>query len=173
MSTSRWLTWTPKNGSIFQENPEPEPPKPPEPTFEGFEGSTLEQIQKSSDRPQDAWREDFIEWARERCALRDDREDSASIACLLLDFAKWCTAHENVPCQRAEFEALLEGAGLRCAGGMAAGIVLKVDLETVLHSQAATTTTVTPARGKPGEPCPFGSYPSRFTTMLTDCQGRR
>jgi hypothetical protein len=39
MNASRWLTWTPKNGSIIQKMPEPNPPKPPETPFEGFEGA--------------------------------------------------------------------------------------------------------------------------------------
>jgi hypothetical protein len=90
----------------------------------------------SSDSP-DAWRLDFARWRAERCVSRQGYKDSAGIGCLLLSFAEWCVAHEGVPCQRAVFETLLEEAGFRCVDGMAAGLVLRVDLEAVLHSQAA------------------------------------
>ena len=143
LAIDRWRNWRPSDEK-YGEDPECEPSKPSKPTFAGFEGSTLAQIQKFSDRPPDepdARQEEFTVWALERCALRDDWEDSASIACLLLDFAEWCIAHESVPCQRVVFETLLEEAGFRCANGMAAGMVLKVDLEIVLRSQAATRAT--------------------------------
>jgi hypothetical protein len=39
MSTSRWLTWTPKP-SIMGKVPNPEPPKPSKIISEGFEGTT-------------------------------------------------------------------------------------------------------------------------------------
>jgi hypothetical protein len=140
LAIDRWRKWRP-SGEKFEDSPGCEPSKPSEPTFEGFEGFTSEQIQNFPDVFQDhapaAWREDFSQWRAENCIHREGCEDSAGIGCLLLDFAKWCIAHQGVPCQRAVFETLLEEAGFRCADGMAAGMVLKVDLETVLRSQAA------------------------------------
>ena len=137
------------------------PAAPSEPTFEGFEGSTSEQIQNFTDRPPDApdaWREDFAKWKVENCIHREGREDSAGIGCLLLDFAEWCIVHESVPCQRAVFETLLEEAGFCRAEGMAAGIVLKADLETVLRFQGATTATER-QRGASRESLPIRERP--------------
>jgi hypothetical protein len=102
-------------------------------------------IECAPDSP-DAWREDFARWRAERCVSRQGYEDSAGIGCLLLDFAEWCIGHDAVPCQRATFETLVEEAGFRCADGMAAGLVLKVDLEAVLCSQAAPEASRTRAR---------------------------
>jgi len=92
------------------------------------------------------WHEDFVRWVLERCAVRDDHEDAGGIGCLLLDFAEWAIDHDAVPCQRAVFEALLTEAGFPLKDGLAAGIVLKVDLEAVLFSQAAPEASGTPAR---------------------------
>jgi len=50
MSTSRWLTWTPR-GSIFQKSPGPEPPKPSINTFEGFAGASPELMRKIMAEP--------------------------------------------------------------------------------------------------------------------------
>jgi hypothetical protein len=142
LAIDRWRKWRPSDEK-FEEFPECEPSKPSEPTFEGFEGSTSGQMQNLSDAPPDhdpaAWREDFARWRAERCVSRQGYEDSAGIGCLLVDFAEWCCAHDAVPCQRAVFEMLLNEGGFRCAEGMATGIVLKVDLEAALRSQAART----------------------------------
>ena len=89
------------------------------------------------DNDPSAWRQDFARWMAENCIHREGREDSAGIGCLLLDFAEWCIAHEAAPCQRAAFETLLEDVGFRCVHGMAAGLILKVDLEAACAFQAA------------------------------------
>ncbi len=139
LAIDRWRNWRPSDEK-FDESPGCEPSKPSEPAFEGFEGSTSEQIQNFSDRPPhvpDAWREDFNRWRAEWCVSRSGYEDAGSVACLLVNFAEWCIAHNAVPCTRATFETLLEDSGFRCADGMAAGIVLKVDLGAVLRFQAA------------------------------------
>jgi hypothetical protein len=99
-----------------------------------------------SNHSPDAWREDFIRWALDRCALRDDHEDSQSVGSLLIDFGEWCAGHDAVPAPRDVFEALVQDAGFQLKDGLAAGIVLKVDLEAVLCSQAAPETSGTPAR---------------------------
>ncbi|MGD0733843.1 MAG: hypothetical protein ABR976_01805 [Terracidiphilus sp.] len=136
LAIDRWRNWRPSDEKLG-ESLEREPSKPSESTFEGFEGSTSEQIQNFSDRLPDtpnAWREDFIRWARVQCVHREGREDWGGIACLLLDFAEWCIAHDGVPCTRATFEWLLEDAGFLIGDGMAFGLVLKADVETVLLS---------------------------------------
>lgn len=108
--------------------------EPPQAAHEATEGMSI--------HAPEAWRLNFARWRAERCVSRICYEDSAGIGCLLLDFAEWCTAHEAESCQRAKFEALLEEAGFRCAEGMAAGLVLKVDLEAVLRFQAAPEATM-------------------------------
>jgi hypothetical protein len=147
LAIDRWRKWRPSDEK-FEESPECEPSKPSEPTFEGFEGSTSGQMQNFSDVPldcaPDAWRQDFARWRAERCVSRQGYEDSAGIGALLRDFMEWCLAHDAVPCQRAVFETLLEEAGFHCAEGMAAGLLLRVDLEAVLCSQAAPQTSRTP-----------------------------
>jgi len=75
------------------------------------------------------WREDFARWCKERAVSRSGFDDSGSVGVLLIDFAEWCIGHDAVPCQHATFEMLLEEAGFRCVDGMAAGLVLRADLE--------------------------------------------
>lgn len=89
-------------------------------------------LQKRASDPE-TWRAGFVAWALESCALREDFEDSQSVASLLIDFAEWCAAHDAVPCQRAVFEMLLNEAGFPLKDGLAVGIVLKVDLEAALQ----------------------------------------
>lgn len=147
LTIDRWRKWRPLDEKS-NESLGCEPPKPSEPTFEGFEGFTSRQIQNFSDILPDhdpaAWREDFARWMAESCIQREGRDDWGGIGCLLVDFAEWCIAHEAVPCQRTLFETLLEEAGFRCADGMAAGIVLKVDMEAVLRFQTAPEGRETP-----------------------------
>jgi hypothetical protein len=107
------------------------------PTVAVPENPPLEAASIPPDAP-DAWREDFIRWALERCVLREDYEDSQSVGSLLIDFAEWAIDHDAVPAPRDAFEALLEEAGFRLKDGMAMGIVLKADLEAVLLSQKVT-----------------------------------
>jgi hypothetical protein len=45
MSTSRWLTWTPK-GQMIAKMPEREPSEPSKVPFEGFAGAALKMFQK-------------------------------------------------------------------------------------------------------------------------------
>lgn len=137
VTIDRWRNWQPSNEK-FGTSPECEPPKPPKPTFEGFEGSISEQTQNFSDRPPDApdaWREDFSRWKIENCVHRDGREDWGGVGCLWVDFCEWAVSNDSVPCQRATFERLLEEAGFSCAEGMVAGLLLRADLEAVVHFQ--------------------------------------
>jgi hypothetical protein len=55
-------------------------------------------------------------------------------------------AHDAVPCTRLTFERLLQYAGFPLKDGLACGLVLKVDLEAVLLSQAALAGGSAPAR---------------------------
>jgi hypothetical protein len=92
-----------------------------------------EDVLERNDPPPDAkdpWREDFIRWARERCAFRNGCDNSAGIGFLLVDFAEWCAARDAVPCRRATFELLLQDAGIPLRDGMAAGLVLKVAVQS-------------------------------------------
>ena len=84
----------------------------------------------------DAWRQDFTLWRAERCVSRQGYEDSGGISFLWIDFCEWAAGCDSVPCTRRTFERLLSDAGFRCADGMAAGLLLRVDLEAVLCFQA-------------------------------------
>ena len=86
----------------------------------------------------DAWRQDFARWRAERCVSRQGYEDSAGIGCLLVDFAEWCVGHRAVPADRQVFEQLLTGAGFLLKDGMAIGVILRMDLQGVVHSQRVT-----------------------------------
>jgi hypothetical protein len=134
LTIDRWRKWRPSDEK-FEESPGCEPPKPSEPTFEGFEGPIPEET-KIISAPGDnlaAWRPDFDRWRTERCVSRSGREDSQSVASLLIDFAEWCAAHNvDAPC-REPFERLLSGSGCPLKDGLAVGIVLKVDLEAALQ----------------------------------------
>lgn len=77
----------------------------------------------------DAWMPDFVTWALERCALREDYEDSQSVGSLLIDFREWCIERDAVPADRQVFEALLADAGIPIRDVLAIGIILKTDLE--------------------------------------------
>lgn len=148
LAIDRWRNWRPSE-ERFDESPGCEPPKPSEPTFEGFEGSTSGQMQNFSDRPPaapDAWLGDFNRWRAERCVSRSGYEDAGSVACMLVNFAEWCIAHDAVPARRETFEALLRDAGFPLMDGLACGLVLKVDLEAVLLPQRAPAGSGTPAR---------------------------
>ena len=86
----------------------------------------------------DAWSEDFARWIAENCISRPDRDDGASIRCLLLDLAEWCIGHDSVPCQCLVLEFLLQDAGFKLTEGFAVGLILKVDLEAVLYFKSAS-----------------------------------
>jgi hypothetical protein len=135
LTTNRWRNWRASDEKI-EESPQIEPSKPPKPTFEGFDGSVSEEVQIFSD-PQ-AWQADFDRWRPERCVSRPSYEDSQSVGSLLLDFAEWCVAHHEVPATRQVFEQLLTGAGFLRKDGLAIGVILRMDLQGVLHSQRAT-----------------------------------
>jgi hypothetical protein len=125
--------------AIISVSPGTEPPKPPKPTFDGFEGAIPRRMQIIYDVPldcdPDAWRWEFSRWRSARCASRQGQEDSAGVACLWVDFSEWAVRRGGVPCTRATFERLLSEAGFRCVDGMAAGLLLLVDLEAVLCFQ--------------------------------------
>ncbi len=150
LASRRWRDWSPPESS--EKRPEHEPPKPPKPILSVLSVPTLAVSEKSSESDRippdspDAWRPDFARWRAERCVSRQGHDDIAGIGCLLVDFAEWCAAHDTVPCTRATFERLLTDAGFRCAEGMVAGLVLRVDLEAVLRFQAAPLASGTPAR---------------------------
>lgn len=130
-------------------SPEREPTKLPETPFVSFDGYVSEQTQNFSDRPPDApdaWREDFKRWARVRCVHREGREDWGGVGCLWVDFCEWAISSDSVPCRRPTFERLLQDAGFRLKDGMAAGLLLQVDLEAALCFQAAPGDSGTPAR---------------------------
>ena len=152
LASRRWRDWRPpENGVKYREQ---EPPKPPKPILSVLSVPALA-VSEIDAAPRDipphepdAWREDFIRWAQERCALREDREDSAGIACLLVDFAEWCLAHDAVPLPehaRATFEELLKDSGFPIQDGMALGLILKSDLEAVLCSLIAPEGSEAPA----------------------------
>jgi len=149
LTIDRWRNWRPSDGK-FDEPLKYQPPKPTEHYFEGFEGSTPGRMQNFSDVPPDhdpeAWSEDFARWMAENCICRMGREDAGAIGTLLSDFAQWCVEHDAVPCQRRVFEKLLTQAGFRCVEGMATGLLLRVDLEAILHFQDAPESSKTPAR---------------------------
>jgi hypothetical protein len=46
-------------------------------------------------------------------------------------FCDWCIAHQTVGCMLDTFEALLEDEGFLMAGGLVAGLVLKVDYDAL------------------------------------------
>jgi hypothetical protein len=134
LAIDRWRNWRPSTEK-FDDSPGCEPPKPSETTFEGFEGSSTEYIQHSFGCPADApdgWREDFDRWKTEKCSQREGREDWGGIGCLWIDFCEWAVKHDSAPCQRCTFEHLLERAGFPLRNGMAAGLVLRADLEAAL-----------------------------------------
>lgn len=148
LAIDRWRKWQPSDEK-FGESPGCKPTKPTEPAFVSFDGSTSGQMQNFSDRPPDvpdAWRDDFIRWARERCAHREGREDWGGIGCLWVDFCEWTASNNSVPCQRLTFERLLQDAGFRLRDGMASGLVLKVDLWALSPIPAAPEASGTPAR---------------------------
>jgi hypothetical protein len=135
LTINRWRNWRASDEKI-EESPRNEPSKPPKPTFEGFDGSVSPEMQIFSD-PQ-AWQADFGRWRAERCVSRPGCEDSQSVGSLLLDFAEWCVGHRAVPADRQVFEQLLTGAGFLLKDGMAIGVILRMDLQAVLHSQRVT-----------------------------------
>jgi hypothetical protein len=135
----RWRKWQPSEEK-FEKSPGCEPPKPPQPTFEGFEGTTLGQLQDFSvgvTEASDAWREDFNRWKAENCAHSEGRDDSGAIGYLWVDFCEWAVEHGSVPCQRRTFERLLQDAAFPLKDGMAAGLLLRADLEAVLRDDGA------------------------------------
>ena len=131
LAIDRWRKWQPSDKKL-DESPGYEPSKPSEPTFGGFEGSDSRKIQNFSesvpDAPQ-AWREDFARWEAENCIHREGRDDWGGIGCLWVDFCEWAVSHNSVRCDRRTFERLLADDGFRCAEGMVAGLVLRVDLD--------------------------------------------
>ena len=133
LAIDRWLNWRPSDKK-FEESPEREPSKPAKVGFEGFEGSSLGQTQNFCGHvpdATDAWREDFTLWRAERCIRREGREDWGGVGRLLVDFAEWCAAHDAAPATRRVFERLLFDAGFDVQNGLAAGLLLRVDLEAV------------------------------------------
>lgn len=98
----------------------------------------------------DARREDFARWVAQNCIHREGRDDWGGIGVLYVNFAEWCVWHDSTHCERCTFEWMLEDAGFRCKEGMAAGLLLKVDLEAVLRFQGAAGSG-TPA-ANPGLP---------------------
>ncbi len=71
--------------------------------------------------------EDFTRWVLERCALRENHEDSQSVGSLQLDYIQWCYGHNTIPCSRETFEALLQDAGFVIRDSFAIGVILKAD----------------------------------------------
>lgn len=94
-------------------------------------------LQKRAGDPE-TWRAGFVAWVLDSCALREDYEDSQSVASLLIDFAEWCAAHHVDAPRREPFERLLSGSGFPLKDGLAIGLILRVDLEAVLCSQGVT-----------------------------------
>jgi hypothetical protein len=83
-----------------------------------------------------AWAEDIAAWALERCASRENYEDSGGIGALLLDCAEWCIAHNTVPPTRAVLVELLRRAGFEIRDGLVSNLILKSDLLAVTETSA-------------------------------------
>jgi hypothetical protein len=73
------------------------------------------------------WREPFIRWLdieavwNERC--------TSSVKSLYDAFCDWAIKHDDVPCTRRTFEAMLDELGRVVVNGMLSGLILLRDLE--------------------------------------------
>lgn len=84
----------------------------------------------TSEQDPAAWLEDFQQWIDANCIHRQGKDDWTGIGALHVDFCEWAVVkNDSVPCRRPVFERLLVGAGFRFSCGMAAGLLLRRDLE--------------------------------------------
>lgn len=130
-----WRNWTPEK-QMKEETPTTEPTKPPQPSSVSFVSPTPEyspiissDLNGRTEPNGEAWIEDFHIWKQERCASRETHEDWGGVGALLVDFAEWSVARNEVPCSRPTLEDLLRDAGFLIANGMVRGLVLKADLK--------------------------------------------
>ena len=77
-------------------------------------------------------------WLLERCVYRDHCWGGAGA--LYLDLAHWCVAHGRpVPASRRAFVTALQTEGVQVTSAdLVYGLILKADLEAVLHWQGVT-----------------------------------
>ena len=77
-------------------------------------------------------------WLLERCVYRDHCWGGAGA--LYLDLALWCVDYgRRVPASRRAFVAALQTEGFQVTSdGLVYGLILKADLEAVLHWQGVT-----------------------------------
>lgn len=140
VAIDRWRKWQP-SAEKFDDPPGCEPSKPSIESFGGLGGLNSGETQNFSegvaDAP-DAWRKDFARWKAENCIHRKDRDDWGGIGCLWVAFCEWAVKHDSVRCERRTFERLLADDGYRCVEGMAAGLVLRVDLGAALGAAPET-----------------------------------
>jgi hypothetical protein len=90
-------------------------------------------------------------WLLEQCTFRD--RCFGGVGALYLSLARWCADHGRpVPESRAAFVAALQAEGFQVgSAGLVAGLVLKVDLDAVLHFQAAPEGSRPPERATTGQ----------------------
>jgi hypothetical protein len=87
----------------------------------------------------------------EQCTFRD--RCFGGVGALYLSLARWCADHGRpVPESRAAFVAALQAEDFQVgSAGLVAGLVLKVDLDAVLHFQAAPEGSRPPERATTGQ----------------------
>lgn len=85
----------------------------------------------SLDDPLEGLREPFVRWLDSECEVHP--RCFGGVSALHLAFCEWMIARREVPCNRAEFEALLGGLGLFIGEvdgtWLASGLILRADLE--------------------------------------------
>ena len=89
--------------------------------------------QLSSDDLLEGLREPFVQWLDSDCAASS--RCFGGVSCLHLSFCEWCITHDEVPCDRAMFDALLSEVGFLIGEvegtRLVSGLILKADLEAL------------------------------------------
>ena len=126
MSTSRWLTWTPK-GALLATKAHLEPPKPSKITSGGFEGTTPElfPIVEYSNAEMNAVTAEIFRWIRARCVKRGDTWSSEKS--LWRDYHDWRQQHRLSVARRERFVEILDRLFRRELDGWR-GIALAIDV---------------------------------------------
>jgi len=123
---SKWLDWKPGDEiiSVFPYTELTKLTKPTSVSFVSAISGETQIISAPADDP-DAWRKPFHAWALSECVFRD--RCFGGIGCLHVHFCEWADAHNDVPCTRETFEALLTDAGFLVCDGMVSGVILSED----------------------------------------------
>jgi hypothetical protein len=134
MSTSRWLTWTPK-GVVMEEMSDPEPPKPSKVPSGGFEGPfsasslIIERPRSASPKAtstcRDAATSQVFRWIGARCVIR--RDTWSSEKSLWSDYVGWRQQHKVPVVPREQFAEILDQLFQREIDGWQ-GLALAIDM---------------------------------------------